>query len=251
LVMGMNRALGWIFLGIPAVLGTVAVVTGVYYANEVRIARRETPALVAAATNRYGAQLKLADLSAERQAMLLAVEDPAFMRHHGVDLTTPGAGMTTITQELVKILYFPEGSEPGFDKVRQTLIAQYALSAMVSKEDQLAMFLNAIYLGNKDGKPVHGYAQGARSYFDKDFVALTDSEFLSLVAMPMDPNYFKPGTPAHDERVKRVQAYLARQYQPDGLLDVEYKGKPQGTAVQEVLIALLRILTDARPRKEG
>ncbi len=249
--MGIKRTLGWIFLGIPAALGTVAVVTGVYYANEVRVARSDTPALVAAASSRYGTQLKLADLPAQRLNMLLAVEDPAFMRHHGVDLTTPGAGMTTITQGLVKILYFPEGFDPGIDKIRQTLIAQYALSALVSKEDQLALFLNAAYLGNKDGKPVHGYAQGARSYFGKEFAALSDTEFISLVAMLIGPNYFKPGTPAHDERVKLVQAYLAGRYQPDGLLDVEYKGKPQGTPAQEALIALLRMVTDARPPKES
>lgn len=107
--MGIKRTLGWIFLGIPAVLGTVAVTTAVYYANEVRVARSETPALMVAASSRYGTQVKLTDLTAERKAMLLAVEDPAFMRHHGVDLATPGAGMTTITQGLVKILYFPEG----------------------------------------------------------------------------------------------------------------------------------------------
>jgi membrane peptidoglycan carboxypeptidase len=249
--MGIKRTLGWIFLGIPAALGTVAVVTAVYYANEVRVARSDTPALVAAASSRYGTQLKLADLPAQRLNTLLAIEDPAFMRHNGVDLTTPGAGMTTITQGLVKILYFPEGFDPGIDKIRQTLIAQYALNALVSKEDQLALFLNTAYLGNKDGKPVHGYAQGARSYFGKEFAALSDAEFVSLVAMLIGPNYFKPGTPAHDERIKLVQAYLAGRYQPDGLLDVEYKGKPQGTPAQEALIALLRIVTDARPRKEG
>ncbi len=249
--MGIKRTLGWIFLGIPAALGTVAVITAVYYANEVRVARSETPALMVAASSRYGTQVKLTDLTAERRAMLLAVEDPAFMRHHGVDLATPGAGMTTITQGLVKILYFPEGFEPGFDKIRQTLIAQYALNALVSKEDQLALFLNISYLGHKDGKPVHGYAQGARSYFGKEFATLTDAEFVSLVAMLIGPNYFKLGTPAHEERVKLVQAYLAGRYQPDGLLDVEYKGKPKGTPAQEALIALLRIVTDARPKKEG
>ena len=249
--MTIKRTLGWIFLGIPALLGLAAAATAVYYANEVRAARRDTPALVAAASGRYGAQIKLTDLSAERKAMLLAVEDPAFMRHHGVDLVTPGAGMTTITQALVKILYFPDGFDPGIDKIRQTVIAQYALDVLMSKDDQLALFLNISYLGNKDGQAVHGYTQGARSYFGKDFATLTDAQFMSLVAMLIGPNYFRPGTPAHDERMKRVQAYLAGRYQPDGLLDVEYKGKPQGTPVQEALIALLRLVTDAQPRKEG
>lgn len=50
---------------------------------------------------------------------------------------------------------------------------------------------------------------------------------------------------AHDERMQRIQAYLAGRYQPDGLLDVEYKGKPQGTPAQEALVALLRVITRA------
>lgn len=160
--MTIRRTLGWLFLGVPALLGLAFAVVALYYANEVRMARNDTPALVSAATVRYGAPLRLADLSAQRKAMLLAVEDPHFMRHKGVDLATPGAGMTTITQGLVKIVYFPDGFDPGIDKIRQALIAQYALDALVSKDDQLALFLNITYLGQKDGKPVHGYAQGAR-----------------------------------------------------------------------------------------
>ncbi len=87
-----------------------------YYANEVRVARVATPSLVSETWKRFGAQLKLTDLSKERQAMLLAIEDPAFIRHHGVDLETPGAGMTTITQGLVKLIYFPRGSSKASPK---------------------------------------------------------------------------------------------------------------------------------------
>lgn len=247
--MGFRHALKWIFLGIPAALLTVGMLAAVYYANEVRMARNDTLALVATASSRYGAQLKLTDVTVQRKDILLAVEDPTFMRHHGVDLVTPGAGMTTITQGLVKLVYFAEGFEPGISKIRQTLVAQYALNALVTKEDQLTLFLNIAYFGDKNAKPVHGFANAARSYFAKEFATLSDAEFTSLVAMLIGPNYFKPGTPAHDERLRLVQAYLAGRYQPDGLLDVEYKGKSRGTPAQEALIAGLRLVTDARPGK--
>jgi membrane peptidoglycan carboxypeptidase len=107
----------------------------IYYLNDVRIARRDTNTLVATALARSGPQLSLSDLSPERKKMLLAIEDPTFTYHHGVDLSTPGAGMTTLTQGLVKLLYFPEGFHPGIAKIRQTLIARYALNAIVSKDD--------------------------------------------------------------------------------------------------------------------
>jgi membrane carboxypeptidase/penicillin-binding protein PbpC len=245
-----KRTFVWVLLAIPVIFGIALVLTTAYYFNEVHVARLQTPGLIAAAWSRYGMQLTLADLSSERRAMLLAVEDPTFMRHHGVDLETPGVGMTTITQGLVKLIYFPDGFHPGIAKICQTLIAQYVLDSLVSKDDQLLLFLNIAYLGHKDGKTVHGYANGARTYFGKEFAALTDEEFLSLVAMLIGPNAFKPGTPAHDERMQRIHAYLSGKYEPAGLLDVEYNGKRHGTPAEEALMLLLRIITDARPTGE-
>lgn len=91
--------------------------------------------------------------------------------------------MTTLTQGLVKLLYFNDGFQPGIDKIRKTLIAQYALYAMVSKEGQLLLFLNICYLGNEHGQEVHRYINAARVYFGNEFSFIAEDEFLSLVAM--------------------------------------------------------------------
>ena len=56
-----------------------------------------------------------------------------------------------------------------------------------------------------------------------------------------------PGTPAHEERLRRVQAYLTGAYRPASVLDVQYDGKQHGTAAEEALMAALRLITDARP----
>lgn len=179
--------------------------------------------------------------------MLLGVEDPTFARHHGVDLETPGAGMTTLTQGLVKLLYFPNGFQQGIAKIRQTLIAQYALDAIVSKNDQLLLFLNICYLGHENGQAVYGYANGARVYYGKEFSGITDDEFLSLVAMHIEPNGLKPKSAANMARVTRIKRYLSGQYRPAGLLDVDYNGKQRGTLAEEVLMALLRLVVNAQP----
>jgi membrane carboxypeptidase/penicillin-binding protein len=175
------------------------------------------------------------------------VEDPAFYRHLGVDLESPGAGMTTITQGLVKLLYFPEGFKPGIGKIRQTLIAQYALDNLVSKDKQLDLLLNVAYLGNRDGRPVHGFADAARTYFGKDFRVCSDTEFQSIVAMLLAPDRLTPGTPAHAERMRRIDAYLSGAYHPESVLDVEYDHKNHGTRAEEMLMALLRFVCDAKP----
>ena len=61
--------------------------------------------------------------------------------HHGVDLEEPGARMTTLTQGLVKLLYYPNGFKQGVAKLRQSLIAKYALNSIITKDDQLLLFL--------------------------------------------------------------------------------------------------------------
>ena len=235
----MLRAIAWLLAAVVLALMAAAA----YYANEVRGARDATPALVAQAWQRYGAGLKVTDLSADRQALLLAIEDPAFYRHRGVDLETPGAGMTTITQGLVKLLYFPEGFRQGLPKIRQTLIARYALDPLVSKKEQMELFLNMSYLGNVKGQAVHGYAAAAQAYFGKPFAQLTDEEFLSLVAMHIAPDRLKPGTPENARRVQRIHAYLSGRYRPASVLDVDYDGTQHGTPAEEALMSLLRLVT--------
>src|SRR5687768_2515105 len=68
-------------------------------------AYRATPGVVALAQTR-ALPLRLEDFPPGYLDILLAVEDPGFYTHPGVDLITPGAGFTTITQGLVKQLFF-------------------------------------------------------------------------------------------------------------------------------------------------
>lgn len=157
--------------------------------------------------------------------ILLSVEDPRFLTHHGIDLSTPGAGYTTITQGLVKILYF-KSFKPGLAKLRQSLIAP-AFDRRVDKDTQLALFLNSVYMGTTaDGTEVHGLGDAARVYFGKDFPALSRDEFMALVAMIVAPNaYSVARQPSENaERVRRIKKLLAGECRPLGLTDVYYKG---------------------------
>lgn len=235
------------FLATGALLAFAVVALTAYYLNEVRIARNDTPAVVTQAWRQYGKRLTLDNLTSERLKWLLAIEDSTFFEHHGVDLATPGAGMTTISQGLVKLLYFPNGFHKGVGKLRQTLIAQYAFDALVPKHEQLELLLNIAYLGDSNGVAIHGFSNAARIYFQKDFSSLSDDEFKSLVAMLAAPNRFVPGSPAHAERMSRIEAYLSGAYRPRSVLDVEYDGKARGTIGEEALMAFLRLIVDAKP----
>jgi membrane carboxypeptidase/penicillin-binding protein len=195
----------------------------VYAGGVIAEARAATTAIVAAALARYGEELDSADLGEERLAILLAVEDPNFFQHHGFDITTPGAGLTTLTQGLVKHLYFDD-FRPGPAKIRQTLIAVFALDAMVPKERQLNLYLNSMYLGQYQGNELRGFAQASRHYFGQSFALIDDHEYLQLVAMIIGPNAFHPeNNPGRlEQRVQRIRKLLDDRCAPDGLRDVYY-----------------------------
>lgn len=79
-------------LGLAA-LTAVLVTMGGFLAWRVWEARQATPALLAGIDK--GLAVRLGDLPEERVETLLAVEDPGFWRHDGIDMRTPGQGRTT------------------------------------------------------------------------------------------------------------------------------------------------------------
>jgi membrane peptidoglycan carboxypeptidase len=172
-------------------------------------------------------KLKIEDLPKAYQEALLVVEDPNFYQHNGIDLSTPGAGYTTITQGLVKIYFFPDGFSPGFlkhRKLKQSLIA-LAFNKRVDKNTQLDIFINQVYLGHINSKEVIGFQAGAKVYFEKEFKDLSFDEYLSLVAMIIAPNEFNINKQKgkNQERVEKIKRLLKGDCKPTGLTDVYYE----------------------------
>jgi membrane peptidoglycan carboxypeptidase len=194
-----------------------------YYARAVVRAWRATPGILAELSRSGAIELDLDDFPPGWLDDLLAVEDPGFYRHHGIDLWTPGAGITTITQGMVKYLYF-ERFRPGIAKLEQSLLAALALEPMVDKQTQLTIFVNTCYLGTQDGRPVRGFAQAARAWFGKPFAKLSRGEYHALVAMLISPETFhvRERPESNARRVERIQKLLAGSYRPKGLLDLYY-----------------------------
>ncbi|WP_159064849.1 transglycosylase domain-containing protein [Thaumasiovibrio subtropicus] len=158
------------------------------------------------------------------QEWLIQIEDPGFYRHTGVDLDTPGAGLTTITQSLVKRLYFAEFTPGLKNKIIQSIIAKHVVNDMISKPAQLSLFLNAAYLGHLDGHAVIGFEDAAFAYFEMPLAALSDEQYLALVAMLIAPNHFSitKHPQENHERVTRIKRVLNGEYSPQGLTDLYY-----------------------------
>jgi membrane carboxypeptidase/penicillin-binding protein len=211
---------GWRRKALVAVPAALILGFVTYEAAAVARAKARTPAILEQAADR---PLRLAAVPKRRLAMLLAVEDPGFYRHKGIDFSTPGQGKTNLTQSLVKFLYF-DHFRPGFAKIEQSLIARFVLHPAMSKDDQLELYLNRARFGWRGGREIRGFAEAARAYYGKPFGALSDGEYLGLVAMLIAPRDLDPlrHRAANAERVGRIERLLAGRCRPAGLFDVRY-----------------------------
>ncbi|MES9993886.1 MAG: transglycosylase domain-containing protein [Candidatus Thiodiazotropha sp.] len=168
------------------------------------------------------------DLSERQKEMLIKVQDPGFYDHYGIDLSTPGAGLTTITQAIVKKLYFDD-FKPGIAKIKQSLIAYFVVNELITKDEQLTLFINLMYLGNVDGDSVVGLVPAANAYYQLPVSKLSVDQYVSLVAMLIAPATFhiKEHPDWNLERVNRIKALVAGDYKPKGLMDQFYSVLPQ------------------------
>ena len=166
------------------------------------------------------------DLTLEQIAALIAVEDPAFFQHQGIDYSTPGAGLTTISQAVAKKVYFTR-FEPGIEPISQVLYAYFALDPVIKKLDQLTLYINQVDLG----PGIQGFEQAARHYFKLPFAELDEDQYLGLIAMIASPKAFdlKKYPQRNRERVARIKKRISGEYQPKELLDVYYGPLDQDT----------------------
>ena len=212
------------FLVKLALIGIIALLF--YEAFAVIQARSKTQDIFSSILESDKIEIKLQDLSKKRIKSLLTVQDPKFYEHSGYDFTTLGAGVTTITQAMTKYLYFKKFTK-GFKKIEQTLIAWLAITPMVTKDEQLTVFINTAYLGTVDGKEVRGFAEASRVYYKKPFNELTETEYLSIVAMLIAPKTFslKNHPKRNSKRVELIKKLIKGEYVPTSNNDIFYGQK--------------------------
>jgi membrane peptidoglycan carboxypeptidase len=216
----MRRLLSWKSV-LVCLLAVTAAVVG-YYTVAVVAARHKTPGIVASYYSSGAIEIPAKSLSARQLEILLRVEDPSFYTHHGVDFTTPGAGWTTITQALAKEFYFADFRQ-GPMKIAQTLFATFALDPLVSKQQQLDIFINTLYYGNG----THGLLDASRYYYNKTPGELSEDEFISLIGSLVSPDELNAEDHPREnaERVRRIKTVLDGSYAPEGLFDILYDRK--------------------------
>lgn len=172
--------------------------------------------------------------------ILLRVEDPGFRKHKGIDPFTAGQGRGTITRALVRVLYLKRYDLGGVAGVGQHVFRFFdkfaapvdlgpdamalVVSSRVSKDRQIRLFLQHVYMGSQNGRYVYGFADAARVYFGKRVGELTRRYVIALIAMMADPDRFHPvlHPDAQAERMLRIERLLHGQCKPRGARDVYY-----------------------------
>ncbi len=145
---------------------------------------------------------------------VLAVEDQRFYEHSGFDVQRIGGaflanvraggisqGGSTISQQLAKNLFLTADRTP-VRKLREAALAA-ALELRYDKRTILMAYLNEIYLGQMDGRAVHGVGAAARGYFGKPVGRLSLAESAMLAGMIRAPNRTTPTRHPVDAKARR------------------------------------------------
>ncbi len=141
----------------------------------------------------------LNQISTQMQQAMLAAEDHHFYEHHGVNFPSIFRAMlanfqahkvveggSTITQQLVKNLFFTDGGNAArtYDrKVKEAYLA-YQVETRYPKERILQMYLNQVYFGNN----AYGIERAASRYFDKSAATLDLAQAAFLAGVVKAPS---------------------------------------------------------------
>lgn len=163
-------------------------------------------------------------LGQERYRQLLVVQDPAFEQHSGVDMTTAGAGITTVTQSLAKRVGF-ENFTPGIGKIRQTGYA-LGLETRLSKEQIMALWLDTLEMGRGPDGWVTGFHRMSEAVYGAAPDTIADDEYISLLAVLISPGRYNLGTDdeALQDRTDRIRRLVSGECAANDNSDVWLEG---------------------------
>jgi penicillin-binding protein 1A len=150
--------------------------------------------------DQYREPITLPQLPTHLVKAVLTAEDRRFFHHRGVDARSVtraalnnlatgdiGQGGSTITQQLVKLLYMPDAPRTMETKVQEAMLAR-ELEADRTKASILEEYLNAVYFG----EGAYGIEAAAQTYFRKSARDVDVAEAALLAAIIRAPEALTP-----------------------------------------------------------
>ena len=163
----------------------------------------------------------LSKISKNMQNAIITSEDRSFYQHHGVDLTGVSRaiftdikarrmlqGGSTITQQLIKNLYYSTEKRTLSAKLQEVVLA-VELDFRYSKEQILGTYLNYVYFG----KGCYGIERAAEKFFGKTASQLSLPECAYLAGLVNAPSELttKEHHEAAIERQQQILSDMAKQ----------------------------------------
>ena len=205
-----RRGVLWAVAAVPALLllYVLLLIPFTPSIGDIRKAKVQQPAMVMSAdgqalavfTRANREWVKLADISPQVIAALIATEDHRFYQHHGLDFTRTASsvlhtltgspqGGSTITQQLARNLYPDQvGRSQTLTRKIKELITAFKIESVYSKDEILETYLNTVpFLYN-----AYGIEMAARTYFDKSADKLNVLESATLIGMLKGTAYYNP-----------------------------------------------------------
>lgn len=134
---------------------------------------------------------------------LIAVEDRAFMEHHGVspmailravwvNFTTGHVvqGGSTLTQQLVKNFYL--NNERRYKRKLREAVMALIVEKHYSKSDIFETYINEIFLGQSGAREINGFALAAQHYFRQPLNELEPAQIAMLVGLVKGASHYNP-----------------------------------------------------------
>jgi penicillin-binding protein 1A len=161
-----------------------------------RIYDRNDRLVLTVFADRDSLPVPLSQIAESMQEAIVTSEDRAFYQHRGINIFSiaraiwvdlvkrqAAQGGSTITQQLVKNLFFPNEKRSIYGKAREAILA-VELEMRYSKKQILEAYLNYIYFGNG----AFGVQRAAEKYFGKTSSTLTPAESAYLAGLVTAPS---------------------------------------------------------------
>ncbi len=191
--------------------------------------------------------LETKDLPKNLARLLIKKEDRFFYIHQGINpvsivraLFHLGAGSSTISQQLVKILLGNENNRSLAIKLKE-VVYTFSLELYHSKKEILTMYGNSVYLGNQ----AQGFATASAFYFNKSLADLTENETVQLLATLSNPTNQNPWKSKNMTVATALAPRLGINFS-DSELDKEKNASFQGPAFFELRSLGVRCETTCR-----
>jgi penicillin-binding protein 1A len=175
--------------------------------------------------------VKLDAVSAWLPKATVAIEDRRFYEHDGLDYEgilraavenyearDVVQGGSTITQQLVRNLYRPVGTERTLERKLKEACLALKLDGAWDKERILETYMNQVYYGNR----AYGVEAAAQTYFSKSAGEVTLAEAALIAGMPQAPSLYDPFS-RQQEAFRRRNEVLAAMRDTGAISPAQYE----------------------------